>query len=134
MRMSSRRVSTSPPSDENILASSSAGWKAVALPEPAKMVSLPELAELPAKVDVKKAEKASRKSRLSGQIETAASTPMPAAPAAAPVVEAPLHLEESTVVADHDADDRLAHRGCEQEDEGGACRRRDPAKKSGKGV
>ena len=42
MRISSRRISTSPPLDEDILASSSAGWKAVALPEPAKMISLPE--------------------------------------------------------------------------------------------
>ncbi|MEJ7603963.1 MAG: hypothetical protein WKG01_39145 [Kofleriaceae bacterium] len=32
MRNSSRRISTSPPTDDNILASSSAGWKAVALP------------------------------------------------------------------------------------------------------
>ena len=49
-RLSSKRVSTSPPtSDEDVLATSSAGWKAVALPEPAKMVSLPELDELPAK-------------------------------------------------------------------------------------
>ncbi len=49
-RLSSRRSSQNmilP--DEDILASSSAGWKAVALPEPAKMVSLPDVAELPRK-------------------------------------------------------------------------------------
>ena len=49
MRLSARRISTHPPVDEDILASSSAGWKAVALPEPAKMISLPSVDELPSK-------------------------------------------------------------------------------------
>ena len=49
-RLSSRRSTSQPvASEDDILASSSAGWKAVALPEPAKMVSLPELASLPAR-------------------------------------------------------------------------------------
>src|SRR5687767_12934664 len=43
MRISSKRITTNPGADDDILASSSAGWKAVALPEPAKMVSLPEI-------------------------------------------------------------------------------------------
>src|SRR4051812_13651846 len=43
-RLSSRRSTANPVmSEDDILASSSAGWKAVALPEPAKMISLPEL-------------------------------------------------------------------------------------------
>ena len=51
-RLSSQRIATSPPEDD-ILASSSAGWKAVALPEPAKMISLPEIADLPAKAVIR---------------------------------------------------------------------------------
>jgi outer membrane biosynthesis protein TonB len=46
--------------DEDILANSTGSWKNVALPEPAKMVSLPDLAELPSKREVKDAEKAHR--------------------------------------------------------------------------
>jgi hypothetical protein len=114
MRLSSRRLGTNPPPvDEDVLAASSGSWKAVALPEPAKMVSLPELETLPSKADIKaqiKAEKAAakaRKSRPSGEMLPA---PVEAAPAAAPaeaslpsisaaastpaVAEAPLHLEE----------------------------------------
>jgi len=37
--------------DEDVLASTSAGWKAVALPEPAKVVSLPELRESQKKLE-----------------------------------------------------------------------------------
>jgi hypothetical protein len=52
-RLSSRRSTQNPAvSEDDILASSSAGWKAVALPEPAKMVSLPSLAELPSAVEI----------------------------------------------------------------------------------
>jgi hypothetical protein len=61
MRLS-KRTSTHPPIDEDILASSSAGWKAVALPEPAKMVSLPDIADLPPVEEVK-AERSERKSK-----------------------------------------------------------------------
>lgn len=59
MRLS-RRHSTVPPVEDDILASSSAGWKAVALPEPAKMVSLPSLDEL-APVSEIKADRKSKK-------------------------------------------------------------------------
>lgn len=60
-RLSSRRSTQSPTvSEDDVLASSSAGWKAVALPEPAKMVSLPELAELPSAVEIAKNDKAAR--------------------------------------------------------------------------
>lgn len=61
-RLSSKRITTSPPVSDDI-ASSSAGWKAVALPQPAKMVALPELSELPSKKDIKAAEKAAAKER-----------------------------------------------------------------------
>jgi hypothetical protein len=109
MRLSSRRISTSPPTDEDLLASASGGWKAVALPEPAKMVSLPELSQLPSKAEIaaaQKAEKAaekkpSRKSRRSGemQAEAAAVAAATAMPEVAPVSEAPLYLDEPPAVA-----------------------------------
>ncbi len=101
MRLTSRRVSTMPPVDEDILASSSAGWKAVALPEPAKMVSLPELADLPSKAEVKAKE--SRTSRRSRPALEAAAAAAPIAAVAAPVVAAattaPLHLDPTPAVA-----------------------------------
>jgi len=60
-RLSSRRSTSQPvASEDDILASSSAGWKAVALPEPAKMVSLPELASLPSRSEVEAADRAAR--------------------------------------------------------------------------
>jgi hypothetical protein len=46
MRLSSRRISTSPPADDELLASSSGAWKAVALPEPARVVELPALPDV----------------------------------------------------------------------------------------
>src|SRR6185503_11923388 len=84
MRLSSRRIGTNPPPvEEDVLAASSGSWKNVALPEPAKMVALPALDELPSKADVKaqqKAEKVAakqRKSRPSGEITAAPMTAMP---------------------------------------------------------
>lgn len=51
-RMRLKRTSQNPIlADEDVLASSSAGWKAVALPEPAKVVSLPELRESQKKLE-----------------------------------------------------------------------------------
>jgi hypothetical protein len=44
-RISLKRATSNPPIAEDVLASSSGAWKAVALPEPAKMVSLPALEE-----------------------------------------------------------------------------------------
>lgn len=62
LRLSSRRSTQHPVvGEDDILASSSAGWKAVALPEPAKMVSLPELADLPSKAQIDAADKAAQK-------------------------------------------------------------------------
>lgn len=57
----SKKITVPPVSDDDLIASSSAGWKAVALPEPAKMISLPELAELPSKKIIKEQQKAEKK-------------------------------------------------------------------------
>lgn len=66
MRISSKRITTSPPVDDDILASSSAGWKAVALPEPAKMISLPEpVLEQPAEGSERKSKKELKAERTS---------------------------------------------------------------------
>ena len=63
-RLSSRRSTQNPVmSEDDIIASSSAGWKAVALPEPAKMISLPELADLPSAKEIKAQDKAARKAK-----------------------------------------------------------------------
>jgi len=96
MRLSSKRVSTSPPIDQD-LASMSGSWKAVALPEPAKMVSLPEISQADLKA-AQKAEKSSRKSRPSGKIETPVVEVKPEVVAAtATAAEAPLHLDQTPV-------------------------------------
>jgi hypothetical protein len=61
-RLSKKSITVNPPmSDEDILASSSGSFKNIALPQPAKMVSLPELADLPSKKEVLAAEKAAAK-------------------------------------------------------------------------
>ena len=56
-RLTTKRVTTNPPMGDELVASSGA-WKHVALPEPAKMVSLPSLDELPLKQEVRAAAKA----------------------------------------------------------------------------
>jgi hypothetical protein len=87
-RLSSKRITTSPPVDD--VASSSAGWKAVALPQPAKMVALPELAELPSKKEVKAAEKAAAKVQKTAEVaaDHAMARPALEVPAAAPARQA----------------------------------------------
>ena len=91
MRLSSRRITQPPVVDDDILASSSAGWKAVALPEPARMVSLPEIAaeaevtERPAERKSKKelkAERASAKKIATEAVAVETSAPTPVAQAA----------------------------------------------------
>jgi hypothetical protein len=59
-RLSSKRNSTSPPVADDVLASSSGSFKNIALPQPANMVSLPAVDELPSKADVAAAEKAAK--------------------------------------------------------------------------
>lgn len=72
---------TAPVVDEDVLASSSAGWKAVALPEPAKMVSLPEVSDLAPMEEVKAAVAASESRRSKRESKRG-----PAVAAAAPVL------------------------------------------------
>ncbi|MBX3157247.1 MAG: hypothetical protein KF773_14825 [Deltaproteobacteria bacterium] len=74
MRLSRRTTQNPIIPDDDILASSSAGWKAVALPEPARMVSLPELAELPSKQEMKAREKAAKARESKGVIKPEPST------------------------------------------------------------
>jgi hypothetical protein len=95
LRLSSRRSTQNPVvGEDDILASSSAGWKNVALPEPAKMVSLPDLADLPTKAEIEALDKAAQK-KSKAEAKAAAKapkadkievvTPVAAIEAAAPV-------------------------------------------------
>jgi hypothetical protein len=61
-RLSVKRIATNPPvsAEDDVLASSSASWKNLALPQPAKMVSLPEIDQLPSKADIVAQDKAAR--------------------------------------------------------------------------
>jgi hypothetical protein len=92
-RLSSRRITAQPEVDD-VLASSSGSFKNIALPQPAKMVSLPALDELPSKAEVVAAEKAAKKAAKEAakeakveavKVEAAA----PAIAAAQPAVETP---------------------------------------------
>lgn len=79
-RLSSRRITQSPiGNDDDVLASSSGSFRNIALPQPAAMVSLPELTELPSKQEViaadKKAAKAAKKA-VAPAIEEVATTPV----------------------------------------------------------
>lgn len=58
-RISSKRITgqNTTVKDDDVLASSSASWKNLALPQPANMVSLPALDELPSKKELAKAQK-----------------------------------------------------------------------------
>jgi hypothetical protein len=92
-RLSSKRITTShPTADDDGVASSSAGWKAVALPQPAKMVALPELTELPTKREVLAKEKAAAKvEKAAAKVEakTETRTESKVEQVAAAAVEAP---------------------------------------------
>ena len=85
-RLSSRRSTQTPVmSEDDILASSSAGWKAVALPEPAKMVSLPALADLPSAVEIESKDKAARAAAKADAKRVKSELKAPTAVEAAPV-------------------------------------------------
>lgn len=98
LRLSSRRSTQNPVmTEDDVLASSSAGWKAVALPEPAKMVSLPELASLPSKAEVEAIDRDARakakaeakaKKAADKEASAAAAAVTEAAPSASPALEA----------------------------------------------
>ena len=58
----SKRMTTSPPPmrDDDVLSGASASWKNLALPQPAKMVALPEIESLPSKAELKAAQKTAK--------------------------------------------------------------------------
>jgi hypothetical protein len=96
-RLSSRRITAQPVADD-VLASSSGSFKNIALPQPAKMVSLPALDELPSKADVVAADKAAKKAakeaaKEAKKVETvapaAAAVATPAVAEPQPAVETP---------------------------------------------
>jgi hypothetical protein len=89
LRMS-KKMPAVQPVDDDILASSSAGWKAMALPEPAKMISLPELAHLPDASEVKAKDKATRKAEAKAAKADIAAAPAAAAATAADISTAPM--------------------------------------------
>lgn len=108
-RLSSRRITAHPPMEDDVLASSSGSFKNIALPQPAKMVSLPELDELPPAAEVAAADKAARKAakeaakeatkaRKSEQKLEAVAAPAIAATTAA-AVEAPATASVTTAPA-----------------------------------
>jgi hypothetical protein len=85
-RLSSKRSTTNPPfSEQDVLASSSASWKNLALPQPAKMVSLPALDELPSKAEIRALDKAAQKAAKAAPKAEATAAEVVAA--AAPVTE-----------------------------------------------
>ncbi len=67
-RLSARRITQNPPNrDDDVLASSSGSFANIALPQPAKMVALPEIEDLPSKQEVIAAQKAAAKARKNKQ-------------------------------------------------------------------
>jgi hypothetical protein len=67
----SKRIPTVPPiSDDNVLASSSASWKNLALPQPAMMVSLPAVEDLPSKQEIAARDKAAKAAAKQAKTET----------------------------------------------------------------
>jgi len=75
-RISSKRISTSSiKTDDELLASASGSWKSLALPQPAAMISLPEVAE---------AKKADKKQEKTDAVATVATTAAVAAKSSAP--------------------------------------------------
>jgi hypothetical protein len=56
----SKRITAVPPVHDDVLSSSSASWKNLALPQPAKMVSLPAIEDLPSKQEIAARDKAAK--------------------------------------------------------------------------
>ena len=111
LRLSSRRSTQNPVvGEDDILASSSAGWKNVALPEPAKMVSLPELADLPTKAEIEALDKAAQKKSKAAakapkadkiEVVTAVTAMEAAAPVAASVSTSSAPMIGARLAAQH---------------------------------
>ena len=85
----SKKITAVPFVEDDPLATSSAGWKAVALPEPARMISLPELDQLPTKKQLKEQEKAAaKKVAVAPAVVEAGDEPRKAAAVAVPATAA----------------------------------------------
>jgi hypothetical protein len=84
-RLSSRRSTQNPIVSDDVLASSSGSFKNIALPQPARMVSLPEIEDLPPPAAVVAAEKASKKAAKETKSDKIAAVSAPA-----PAVETPV--------------------------------------------
>ncbi len=61
-RLSSRKITT-PPIADDVLAGASGSFANIALPQPAKMVSLPDIGDLPSSADVAAAERAAKEAK-----------------------------------------------------------------------
>ncbi|HEY5923725.1 MAG TPA: hypothetical protein VIV11_18715 [Kofleriaceae bacterium] len=88
----SKRGITSPPIDDDMLSASSGAFKNIALPQPAKMVSLPAVEELPSKAEVAAAEKAAKKAGRESKKDIAAAAAVTASAtsaASSAAIEAP---------------------------------------------
>src|SRR5262245_54784028 len=84
-RLSGRKI-TAQPFEDDVIAASSGSFKNIALPQPAKMVSLPSIEELPSKAEVVAAEKAAKKAAKEATKEAKKAEPVVAA--IAPAFEA----------------------------------------------
>jgi hypothetical protein len=82
-RLSKR--TTIPPISDDVLSSSSASWKNLALPQPAKMVSLPSIEDLPSKQEIAARDKAAKVAAKQAKNETKNETKTEAAPVSAPI-------------------------------------------------
>jgi len=91
-RLSGRKI-TSQPFADDVLASSSGSFKNIALPQPAKMVSLPTIEELPSKAEIAAAERAAKKAAKE------AKKAEPVVAAAAPALEATIKAPGEAPVA-----------------------------------
>jgi hypothetical protein len=82
-RLSKR--TTVPPLSDDVLSSSSASWKNLALPQPAKMVSLPAIEDLPSKQEIAARDKAAKAAAKQAKTEAKTEAKHEAAPVSAPV-------------------------------------------------
>jgi hypothetical protein len=96
-RLSNRRSTTHPPISDDVLASSSGAFKNIALPQPAAMVSLPAVEDLPSKAEVAAAEKAAKEAakKAAKEVKEAKSgriskSEIAVSPVAAPPIETPV--------------------------------------------
>jgi hypothetical protein len=102
-RLSSRRGTQPPMSDDDVLASSSGSWKNIALPQPARMVALPEIADLPSKAEVVAAEKKARKAKKTDAPDDVLAPIASANAAVAAMSAAPVAATETSAIPQRQA-------------------------------